>query len=95
MGKTISIIAVLFFIGCTELPNEVKSEVGIGLVLSASYKSRTFSSNAKTILETEKGFFVLRGLQNVVKGDRATLRTMTNGFQYVCFESLDMCKRAD
>jgi len=68
-----------------------ETEVPIGAVKSVSAASGALLG--LTVLETESGFYVLRGHANIQKGTPLILDIRLNGNQYVCDVGKSVCVR--
>lgn len=69
-----------------------ETEVPIGAVKSVSAASGSLLG--LTVLETETGFYVLRGYANIRKGTPLILDIRLNGNQYVCDVGKSVCVRS-
>jgi hypothetical protein len=73
-------------VACAEPEPTIVSETDAGIVLHAQAISVAFNAANKTQVETSKMFLVLNGYHKVPLGVRATIRTMSNGRECLCFE---------
>jgi len=96
--KIITLVLALLIYGCADIGGktavkESNSRVNIGRVIDVKYVPESFATWAKTEVETDKGFFVLKGIVYVMKGDQTTMVTYNNGTKYMCFSSSGDCRK--
>ena len=83
------VVLVLYPVVDTILGSFTRSESAIGTVKSVSGASGRF--RGLTVLETDSGFYVLRGYVNVQKRTSLILQTRFNGDSYVCDPNENVC----
>ena len=84
-------LVLLYFPVDLLLGTITRTEVPIGAVKSVSAASGGLQG--LTVLETDTGYYALRGHATVHKGTPLILDTRLNGDQYVCIESKKVCAR--
>ena len=87
-----ALLAVVACASCSDkVAATITSETDVGVVISVKYVPETFSTWAKTELETDKGIFVLNGTVSVIKGGSAILREYSDDSQYLCLAGRRVC----
>ena len=93
--KTICILICLcnlLFMGCTMELEEV-SRVSVGKIISVSTLPGSFSEDPRTVVETERGVYIFRGLFSIRKGIRAWEVICSDGQTYFMWENSDTLHR--
>ena len=88
----ILILSLLLF-GCTDNKPTIVTEEDVGIVVDAQVIPVAFNAANKMQVKTDKMVIVLSGLYDIRLGEKATIRTMSDGQKYLCTETSKYCPR--
>ena len=93
MNKIILFLMVLLISGCEDSPKpELIETVDAGLVSDGDIVPTSFNESIKSIIKTNKGIFMVRGMPSVLIGESASIQKYDNGRDYLCIDSWKHCR---
>ena len=87
------LLLFLLLFGCEGDKPTIVTEEDVGTIVDAQVISVAFNAANKMQVKTDKMVIVLSGLHDIRLGEKATIRTMSDGQKYLCTETAKYCPR--